>query len=255
MKRSAWGESGARQPRTDRGSTSAVQLRRSDCQSDRVEIRQGGNHAGKFAGCSPLRAWQRQTMSRCSAPRSKTEMIAAQPELAGQTLRGVGEKEAGCPAAWEHRASRASRASQPGSMKHDALPLVAAIAGTVTRPRLDRPAPTNPQSAGGRPAQPREQRAPKPHSASTIRKRSPIELLQSPARASTTRQQAADGDSGLPSVDAGESIRCLSEAAMDCINSNFPASHLDGDHAEALSASARSVRSQLNSGSSRPKCP
>ena len=143
----------------------------------------------------------------------------------------------------------------PASSKQGGFPFAAAPDGCATRPMLERPAPIKPQSAGGRPTQPREQRWPKPHSDSTICRRSPSELLQSPASASATRQQAADGDPGLPWVNAGESIRCLSEAAMDCINSNSPASHLDGDHAEALSASARSVRSQLNSGSSRPKCP
>jgi hypothetical protein len=64
-----------------------------------------------------------------------------------------------------------------------------------------------------------------------------------------------EGDPVSPSMDAGGSIRSLSEAAMGCIYSNSPASHLDGDHADALRASARSVRSQLNSGSSRPKWP
>ena len=219
-------------------------------------------------------------VSRCSAPRSKAEMIAAQSALAGQTLRGMGETKTGrattveAQPACDGAEGGAVRGSQeppalpveppalpveppalPAASKHGAFPLATVSGESTTRPMLDRPAPIKLQSAGGSPAQPREQRSPNPHSASTIFRRSPNELLQSPAIASITRQQAVDGDPVLPSIDAGESIRCLSEAAMDCINSNSPASHLDGDHADALRASARSVRSQLNSGSSRPKCP
>ena len=254
---------GARRPRTNRGSTSAVQQRASF--SCRGQSAGGGRPRGALwgrdppAGCSPLRAWQRQTMSRCSAPRSKIEMIAARFEVTGQTLRGMGKlkrrrrsHELGRRAV---RPDYPEPVALPASSKQGAFPFAAASDGSATRPMLERPAPIKPQSAGGSPAHPREQRWPKPHSASTICRRSPSELLQSPASASATRQQAADGDPGSPSVNAGESIRCLSEAAIDCINSNFPASHLDGDQAEALSASARSVRSQLNSGSSRPKCP
>ena len=212
-------------------------------------------------------------VSRCSAPRSKAEMIAAQSALAGQTLRGMGETQTGrattveAQTACDGAEGGAVRGSQeppalpaeppalPAVSKHGAFPLATVSDDSATRPMLDRPAPIKLQSAGGSPAQPREQRSPNPHSASTIFRRSPNELLQSPAIASITRQQVVDGDPVLPSMDAGESIRCLSEAAMDCINSNSPASHLDGDHADALRASARSVRSQLNSGSSRPKCP
>ena len=218
--------------------------------------------------------------SRCSAPRSKTKMIAAQSAVTGQTLRGMGETKAGRATTVEAQTAcggadgGAVRGSQkppalpveppeplaeppalPAVSKHGAFPLATVSDDSATRPMLDRPAPIKLQSAGGSPAQPREQRSPNPHSASTIFRRSPNELLQSPAIASITRQQVVDGDPVLPSMDAGESIRCLSEAAMDCINSNSPASHLDGDHADALRASARSVRSQLNSGSSRPKCP
>ena len=221
-------------------------------------------------------------------------MIAAQSALAGQTLRGMGETKTGRATTVEAQTAcggadgGAVRGSQgppalpveppalpaeppalpaeppeplaeppalPAASKHGAFPLATVSDESATRPMLDRPAPIKLQSAGGSPAQPREQRSPNPHSASTIFRRSPNELLQSPAIASITRQQAVDGDPVLPSMDAGESIRCLSEAAMDCINSNSPASHLDGDHADALRASARSVRSQLNSGSSRPKCP
>jgi len=207
-------------------------------------------------------------------------MIAAQSAVTGQTLRGMGETKAGRVATVEAQTAcdgaegGAVRGSQgppalpveppalpveppalPAASKHGAFPLATVSGESTTRPMLDRPAPIKLQSAGGSPAQPREQRSPNPHSASTIFRRSPNELLQSPAIASITRQQAVDGDPVLPSMDAGESIRCLSEAAMDCINSNSPASHLDDDHAEALRASARSVRSQLNSGSSRPKCP
>ena len=212
-------------------------------------------------------------VSRCSAPRSKAEMIAAQSAVTGQTLRGMGETKAGrattveAQTACDGAEGGAVRGSQeppalpveppalPAASKHGAFPLATVSGESTTRPMLDRPAPIKLQSAGGSPAQPREQRSPNPHSASTIFRRSPNELLQSPAIASITRQQVVDGDPVLPSMDAGESIRCLSEAAMDCINSNSPASHLDGDHADALRASARSVRSQLNSGSSRPKCP
>ena len=219
-------------------------------------------------------------VSRCSAPRSKAEMIAAQSALAGQTLRGMGETKTGrattveAQTACDGAEGGAVRGSQeppalpveppalpveppalPAASKHGAFPLATVSGESTTRPMLDRPAAIKLQSAGGSPAQPREQRSPNPHSASTIFRRSPNELLQSPAIASITRQQVVDGDPVLPSMDAGESIRCLSEAAMDCINSNSPASHLDGDHADALRASARSVRSQLNSGSSRPKCP
>ena len=214
-------------------------------------------------------------------------MIAAQSALAGQTLRGMGETKTGrattveAQTACDGAEGGAVRGSQeppalpveppalpveppalpveppalPAASKHGAFPLATVSGESTTRPMLDRPAPIKLQSAGGSPAQPREQRSPNPHSASTIFRRSPNELLQSPAIASITRQQVVDGDPVLPSMDAGESIRCLSEAAMDCINSNSPASHLDGDHADALRASARSVRSQLNSGSSRPKCP
>ena len=207
-------------------------------------------------------------------------MIAAQSALAGQTLRGMGETKTGrattveAQTACDGAEGGAVRGSQeppalpveppalpveppalPAVSKHGAFPLATVSDDSATRPMLDRPAPIKLQSAGGSPAQPREQRSPNPHSASTIFRRSPNELLQSPAIASITRQQVVDGDPVLPSMDAGESIRCLSEAAMDCINSNSPASHLDGDHADALRASARSVRSQLNSGSSRPKCP
>ena len=212
-------------------------------------------------------------VSRCSAPRSKAEMIAAQSALAGQTLRWMGETQTErattveAQTACDGAEGGAVRGSQeppalpaeppalPAVSKHGAFPLATVSGESTTRPMLDRPAPIKLQSAGGSPAQPREQRSPNPHSASTIFRRSPNELLQSPAIASITRQQVVDGDPVLPSMDAGESIRCLSEAAMDCINSNSPASHLDGDHADALRASARSVRSQLNSGSSRPKCP
>jgi len=219
-------------------------------------------------------------VSRCSAPRSKAEMITAQSALAGQTLRWMGETKTGrattveAQTACDGAEGGAVRGSQeppalpveppalpveppalPAASKHGAFPLATVSGESTTRPMLDRPAPIKLQSAGGSPAQPREQRSPNPHSASTIFRRSPNELLQSPAIASITRQQVVDGDPVLPSMDAGESIRCLSEAAMDCINSNSPASHLDGDHADALRASARSVRSQLNSGSSRPKCP
>ena len=212
-------------------------------------------------------------VSRCSAPRSKAEMIAAQSALAGQTLRWMGETQTErattveAQTACDGAEGGAVRGSQeppalpaeppalPAVSKHGAFPLATVSDDSATRPMLDRPAPIKLQSAGGSPAQPREQRSPNPHSASTIFRRSPNELLQSPAIASITRQQVVDGDPVLPSMDAGESIRCLSEAAMDCINSNSPASHLDGDHADALRASARSVRSQLNSGSSRPKCP
>ena len=207
-------------------------------------------------------------------------MIAAQSALAGQTLRWMGETQTGrattveAQTACDGAEGGAVRGSQeppalsveppalpveppalPAASKHGAFPLATVSGESTTRPMLDRPAPIKLQSAGGSPAQPREQRSPNPHSASTIFRRSPNELLQSPAIASITRQQAMDGDPVSPSMDAGESIRCLSEAAMDCINSNSPASHLDGDHADALRASARSVRSQLNSGSSRPKCP
>ena len=200
-------------------------------------------------------------------------MIAAQSALAGQTLRWMGETQTGrattveAQTACDGAEGGAVRGSQeppalpaeppalPAVSKHGAFPLATVSGESTTRPMLDRPAPIKLQSAGGSPAQPREQRSPNPHSASTIFRRSPNELLQSPAIASITRQQVVDGDPVLPSMDAGESIRCLSEAAMDCINSNSPASHLDGDHADALRASARSVRSQLNSGSSRPKCP
>ena len=214
-------------------------------------------------------------------------MIAAQSALAGQTLRWMGETQTGrattveAQTACDGAEGGAVRGSQkppalpveppalpveppeplaeppalPAVSKHGAFPLATVSDDSATRPMLDRPARIKLQSAGGSPAQPREQRSPNPHSASTIFRRSPNELLQSPAIASITRQQVVDGDPVLPSMDAGESIRCLSEAAMDCINSNSPASHLDGDHADALRASARSVRSQLNSGSSRPKCP
>ena len=200
-------------------------------------------------------------------------MITAQSALAGQTLRWMGETQTGrattveAQTACDGAEGGAVRGSQeppalpaeppalPAVSKHGAFPLATVSDDSATRPMLDRPAPIKLQSAGGSPAQPREQRSPNPHSASTIFRRSPNELLQSPAIASITRQQVVDGDPVLPSMDAGESIRCLSEAAMDCINSNSPASHLDGDHADALRASARSVRSQLNSGSSRPKCP
>ena len=195
-------------------------------------------------------------VSRCSAPRSKAKMIAAQSAVTGQTLRGMGETKAGRVATVEAQTAcdGAEGGAVRGSQGPPALP-VEPPALPAEPPALPAEPPEPLAEPPALPAQPREQRSPNPHSASTIFRRSPNELLQSPAIASITRQQAVDGDPVLPSIDAGESIRCLSEAAMDCINSNSPASHLDGDHADALRASARSVRSQLNSGSSRPKCP
>ena len=191
----------------------------------------GAWHAHTTA--SPLRAWQRHD-TRIAA------LLEAKPITIPQ--RSI------C-----RRATPMAQGRSTGR-KHSALPGPLGAAGWATCPTLTRPAPTHPQSGGGEPWHPRPHRWPKPHAASTSRRRSPSDTLQSPASVPTTWHEAVTGTGASLSAGAG-SIRCLSGAAMGCIDSNFQAPHLDADHAEALSASARSVRSQLNSGSSRPKCP